>query len=310
MFKTRSIKFKILALILGVGILPALLLVFVAPYRIRQLGGKILQMEAKFITKLLSENLALGMQTMILDDGESLQKTLNSLQNGENDEYSAITSVKVFDSGLEFVKGLNAEAQKTPFQMLNELQFKETADELIAFTPMRSSQETIEGYIEINFSKKFLNDQVASNSNMFILLSLLALTTSLGIGFWVVMRIANSLVSLSDSAEEIAQGNVDVDVSLTSNDEIGSLAESFRKIVQSQKAKAETAEQIAMGNLEVEVKAVSGKDVLGKSMVSMKESLNAMLNDLRTTIEGQKSGDIAIRCHPEKLKGAFANLLQ
>src|SRR3990172_690486 len=45
-------------------------------------------------------------------------------------------------------------------------------------------------------------------------------------------------------------------------------------------------------------------------MVSMKESLNAMLNDLRTTIEGQKSGDIAIRCHPEKLKGAFANLLQ
>ena len=297
-------------MILGVGMLPGLLLGFLAPYRTKQLGSEILIMEAQFIAELLSENLALGMQTVILDDGESLERTLASLKSQEGAEFTAIDSVKIFDFDLNFVKGLNASSERTTFEKGQEMQFIETDEALVAFAPMHNSEGRTEGYVQIDFSKAFLNAQADANAKASLWLSLIALSLSLGTGFIVVNRISKSLRGLSKSAQKIAEGNVDVVVNQCSKDEIGSLAESFRGIIKAQKSKAETAEQIAAGNLSVDVEVLSEGDVLGKAMQTVKQSLNTMQEDLQKMIDDQTRGELDSRCNPNRLQGVYRSLLQ
>ena len=124
-----------------------------------------------------------------------------------------------------------------------------------------------------------------------------------------ITKMVKPLVNMPDTAAKIAIGDLEQSVEHHSGDEIGKLADAFREMIESQKAKAELANQIAKGNLTVEVKAKSEDDVLGRAMVTMKESLKIMQTDLQATIEGQKAGDIDIRCHPEKFQGAYAELL-
>lgn len=307
-----SIKAKILILISVVGIIPALLLAFLAPKRTKQLGSDILRMEAKFISKLLSDNLALGMQTVILDDGEALQQTLNALKAQNDAEFAAITSVKVYDTELQLVKGVNIHEKEARFRPVagQDIQFIGTTEDLLAFCVMHNPDGGVEGYVEITFSKAFLNDRSAANARFSVLLSSILLFASLGLGYFAVNQISKSLKSLSKSARKIARGNVEVIVQEKSRDEIGSLAESFREIVHSLKSKAETAEQIAAGNLEVEVDIVSEDDVLGRTMQSVKESLNSMRSDLQVVIGNLTNGDIDVRCDPHKLEGVYSELLQ
>lgn len=130
----------------------------------------------------------------------------------------------------------------------------------------------------------------------------------------VTVVIANFIVkpmaNMSNVAHNIAKGNLEQEVNLHSGDEIGELASSFRKMIGSTRDKADAANQIAMGNLEVEVKAESDKDLLGQAMVTMRDRLREMLQDLADTIQAQKSGELDVRCHADKHEGAFAELLQ
>lgn len=146
----------------------------------------------------------------------------------------------------------------------------------------------------------------------FTLLGVLLAGIVIGLGVtWSVNRgVTMPLRRITTIAKSIAKGELSNEVTIVQKDEIGQLAHAFRDMSHSLKEKAEAAEHIAHGNLEVEVEAVSEADVLGKAMVTMKESLNTVLNELQVTIEKQKAGDIEARCHPENFKGAYAELSQ
>ncbi len=128
------------------------------------------------------------------------------------------------------------------------------------------------------------------------------------LGF-IARGITKPMALMERAAAKLAEGDIDQDIAFHSKDEIGQLADNFRKMIAAIKDKTEVAGQIAKGNLEVQVEAVSDVDVLGKSMISMKESLRAMQADLEATIERQKAGDMDVRCHPDGFEGAYAKLL-
>ena len=146
----------------------------------------------------------------------------------------------------------------------------------------------------------------------FTLLSVLLAGIVIGLAVtWSINRgVTLPLKRITTIAKSIAKGELSNEVTIMQRDEIGQLAHAFRDMSNSLKEKAEAAEHIALGNLKVEVEAVSDEDALGQAMVTMKESLNTVLNELQVTIEKQKAGDIEARCHPENFKGAYAELSQ
>ncbi len=78
----------------------------------------------------------------------------------------------------------------------------------------------------------------------------------------IVRGITTRLKSLSKASETLATGDVNVDLNITSNDEVGMLAKSFKTMTESIQVQAEVAEEIAKGNLNVDILVRSEKDVL------------------------------------------------
>ena len=109
MSRLSTIKARLLIVFLGISIIFCSLLAVYAPYRAKELGRAVLDKNMRFITSLLVENLSLCMQTMLLDNGESLQQTLNLLeQNEDSDEYAAVSRIRIFDGDRKYVAGLNS----------------------------------------------------------------------------------------------------------------------------------------------------------------------------------------------------------
>jgi HAMP domain-containing protein len=231
-----SIRVKIIALIVCVGVTLGLLLAFFSPYQAKELGREILQKDAEFIANLLAENLALGMQTMTLDDGAALEQTLNLLKTGGEERGSAITTisrVRVFDENKEFVKGLNADSSDTKLDKAIEKVVLDDHDEtLTVWSPMRDSQKNILGYVEIDFSKHFLLQRTARNSGFAWIVSLLAIFASVTAALFLARTISKPLLKVVEVAKAIAVGDLNQDLGIRqSGDEIGVLANSFRELI-------------------------------------------------------------------------------
>jgi methyl-accepting chemotaxis protein len=143
-----------------------------------------------------------------------------------------------------------------------------------------------------------------------LIFTLIVIGLTILISFVLSGKIGTAIRSCVDIAQTVATGDLSANIDIKNNDETGLLADAFRNMIDSLKAKADVAEQIAQGNLSTELKVVSNEDVLGKAMIRMKESLNSMQNDLQSTIEKQKTGDLDARCKPDKVKGIYKSLLQ
>lgn len=118
------------------------------------------------------------------------------------------------------------------------------------------------------------------------------------IGFWITLgytvlfvlpgvivlsnMIIKPLVQLKDVAQSAEKGDFSVDVTYESEDEVGAVANAFRKLASEQRNRADIAHSIAEGNLMVNPKAASEKDVLGNALVAMTEKLNTVMHKIKT----------------------------
>ena len=102
-------------------------------------------------------------------------------------------------------------------------------------------------------------------------ISLLSVMTALILGLFLSRSIAMPVIEVARIASRIAEGDIDQDVRIERDDEIGTLAASFREMITYLKAMANAAGNIAEGDLRSEVKPKSGKDVLGNAFVAIIE---------------------------------------
>lgn len=311
MIKLSSIKIKILILIAGIGIVLSLLLAFYSPQQSKTLARDLLYKDVAFITDLLAENLGIGMQTIILDDGQALEQTLELLKEDPASKDITISRIKVFNESLEFVKGLNTgKIEKAGFSASDNTQLLETDHTLVAWSPMRDADGNILGYVEIDFSKEFLLNRTAATSRKSFLISVVIFLINMVLGYYFVQRIVSSLQILRNAAEKVANGDVEVDIDVSSKDEVGELAESIRRVVESLKAKAQVAHEIAQGNISVETNVLSEKDELGKAMEIMKQKITAMTSDVKKLATAVLEGNLNERVNISQHNGEYASIVQ
>lgn len=100
------------------------------------------------------------------------------------------------------------------------------------------------------------------------------------LGLQIAKGISLPINKLAVAADLIASGNMEVDISHKSSDEIGHLSDSFSKMIDSINEQVKIVSELSDGNLNVDVHARSPKDVMGLSLERLVFNLNEMFGDI------------------------------
>jgi methyl-accepting chemotaxis protein len=125
-----------------------------------------------------------------------------------------------------------------------------------------------------------------------------------------VKRLSSPIETMATAADGLAKGDVSQQVSHVSNDELGVLADSFRRLIHALSQKADVARAIAAGNVDVEVEVASEKDVLGQAMTEMRNNIQALIHDTKRLSEAAQRGQLDERADAARHDGEFRSIVE
>jgi methyl-accepting chemotaxis protein len=294
---TGSIRFKIVTLIVAVGAVLSFLLAVVAPKQAENLGERILEKDVEFIATQVVANLALGMQTMILDDGAALDQTLDAVRH-DGEGAPIIANVWVFDEEQTLVHSLNKSNIISDLELSAKLTITERDNILRASAPMRDSDGSIVGYALIDFSKEYLQRQASSNSMFSLLIALAVIVCTIVLGSLLGAHIGKPVTHIAKIAgemtEEFEQFSEVVD-SIANNDLTHELS----------KSKITALDLNSAGEIGDLVKAINGalsaKEKMAVSLSTMSVNLTGMVGHLRDNSHALSSSSTELSASAEHM---------
>jgi methyl-accepting chemotaxis protein len=128
------------------------------------------------------------------------------------------------------------------------------------------------------------SDETAATAT--IIISLLSTILALSLGIVIAYRTAKSITEPLTNLMNVARGigntgDLEHNIDLTRDDEIGELARTFHKMVTYLKEMAAVSEAIAGGDLTLEVKPRSSHDTLGNAFTKMVDGLAGLVRSVR-----------------------------
>jgi diguanylate cyclase (GGDEF)-like protein len=184
---------------------------------------------------------------------------------------SLVDDISVYDNGFAYLVGTDEEIYYTPVD--DHLMDQAHTDHGFA-----EEHDTLVNGMELVIHADYSDIQRDSYHVMFIILgcAVLILLAFILLSYWMSKRIVKPLELLAKSAEELAEGNANVDISCNTNDEIGVLA----------KALSITSEKLC--NYRKHINSVAYRD----SLTGVKNS--TAYNDTRVVMEQRiKNGEIS-----------------
>jgi methyl-accepting chemotaxis protein len=121
--------------------------------------------------------------------------------------------------------------------------------------------------------------------NTMIAVVIAAVIVALALGIFISNIISRPIRKIASAADMLALGDVNATVAIDTKDEIGSLAQSFRKMIANIREQALVVERIAAGDLTVEVNIRSEHDLLGKKLSEMLRKNNEVLSNISLATE-------------------------
>ncbi len=128
------------------------------------------------------------------------------------------------------------------------------------------------------------SDETAAKAT--IIVSLLSTLIALSVGVVIAYRTANSITQPLNDLMNVARGigntgDLEHNIDMSRDDEIGELSRTFHKMVTYLKEMAGVSESIAGGDLTLEVKPRSSHDTLGNAFARMVEGLAGLVRSVR-----------------------------
>lgn len=121
--------------------------------------------------------------------------------------------------------------------------------------------------------------------------------------------ITGAMRTLSTAATEIANGRIEQQIDVNTNDEIGALATAFRAMVEYVGGIAHAADRLAAGDLSAKVTPRSEHDVLSRNMNRASEALQDVVGEAQTLIASASRGELSKRSDASRFQGAYAELI-
>jgi methyl-accepting chemotaxis protein len=125
------------------------------------------------------------------------------------------------------------------------------------------------------------------------------------VAFFIARGISRPVSEMARAAEEIAVGDINQNIELQSRDEIGTLAASFRQLIDYMKELSGHAEAIADNDLTITVQPKSDRDTLGHAFRTMVHNLSGIIRQLTENATQLVSAATEISSSSEQMsKGA------
>ena len=190
---------------------------------------------------------------------------------------------------------------------LVELSFTASQDDTLAYmnsvaTPQAQIiDDTLDNFLMENMKaaqqKTDENATTASRAeSIMVVLIIIGVAASIGLGIFLSRLISRPIKKLSDAADKLAVGDLNIDIDYTSEDEVGHLAKSFRTMVEIIKAQVKETNRLIKsvqdGDLNVKgsTEGFNGvwKDVItgmNKLMEAVTQPVNALMRVLNKVAE-------------------------
>jgi methyl-accepting chemotaxis protein len=146
------------------------------------------------------------------------------------------------------------------------------------------------GAEQILIEERTLNAQNTANLTILITIiaTVLAIIASVTIAVFIIIGISKQLGGepdyIADMAQNIYEGDLDIEFKDTGKKETGIYA-AFKKMVIAFRSKARAMEIAAQRDLTVDIEMISEKDGLGKSLNTLKDSLNQVVGDVKSSVD-------------------------
>ncbi len=136
--------------------------------------------------------------------------------------------------------------------------------------------------IEKEFDASLENVEMSSSNatTSTLMITIAMLLAGGAIAYFIARTISRPISEITRVANDIAIGDVQHTININQKDEIGSLANSFRSLIDYMKSLASAATQIAANNLTIQVEPKSDKDALGTAFKTMVRNLSTMIKEL------------------------------
>ncbi|HWQ64366.1 MAG TPA: methyl-accepting chemotaxis protein [Methanospirillum sp.] len=144
---------------------------------------------------------------------------------------------------------------------------------------------------------------------MMIIITILIIIAGVAFAYYLARSIATPIIALSKASDDLALGDVNQTISYTSADELGTLADSFRRMIENFKGKTEVATALSVGNLDVTVPVASDRDSLGLAMTQMKDTITGMVNTVKRIAVAAEAGQLKERGDADQFKGEYKNII-
>ena len=154
-------------------------------------------------------------------------------------------------------------------------------------------------------------DDFFSKATMYMAgIAVLAVFLCFAFGLMVSRMVSRALQQLTDVANKMAVGDVNVKIQKDSKDETGILAEAFDVMANNIRNAANAAERISAGDLTVNVKVLSDKDILGKSLDQCVTNVKLLVADAEMLSVAAVQGKLDTRADASKHGGDFRKIVE
>lgn len=222
----------------------------------------------------------------MLDNLETFNKTIDD--DNVRKEYATSSSL-INDKFLPYIDDVMSLALENKddqaFQLVNT-----TGNDINQL--LQNSIDNLFKYeVELAGKTSQQNVETAEFSTIMMLgFAIAAILLAVALGIFISRLISKPVKELVTVADKLSLGDIKVSVEATTKDELGSLMNSFSKMIDNIRSQALTVEKIASGDMTIAVTARSEHDVLGIKLSEMVKTNNEVLGNINSAAEQVASG--------------------
>jgi methyl-accepting chemotaxis protein len=263
---------------------------------------------------------------MLQADEEGLQKTLDRLAASQDIRRAYILGI----SGSFYRSSGKAASDPVPSNALEDarraaLHVSEETDGdreyLRSLKPIVAEQSCLSchsgvrngdpiGYIGI---ERWMDASTAEARSMQVWAAAMDVLILLAMGLvlaYLIRKVTGPIQKMTATAQLLAAGDLDSDLTYTAEDEIGDLAEAMRSLTGYLRELCRLADALSRGDLTVELTARSADDALTEKLNQARTSLGGVIQEIEEVARAAAQGDLSRRGNHQAFQGAFRQMVQ
>ena len=234
-----------------------------------------------------------------------------------DEKYDALRKITKLDVDLKRIDNTQTAGKKycegldTFLTQWKQLQDLGSQREVAAQKVIEACKTTADAGIN-NTEEIAVNAADSLSSSTKIMIGGLALAIIIGVvlSFFITRGITRPIIRVVKVMDDLAKGDLDVNVKSDTNDEIGMLLNSIDTLVHALNDVADNAEAIAVGDLTVDIRKRSEKDRMLEAFANMVRTLNEVSGIAEEIAGGNLTVSAKMRSDKDRMIEAFNTMIE